>query len=134
MDENTKIILNVWKKASEYQDREIKKICKKYKVKFKSVQEEEDYCVYQFENGVEFSVPYSDNFEDYDLTGDALEFAERHYNICDKTFFRVEEELEKEGFVEWDSDIYFKIWKKDDKEYNVPNYVTKEEDIEVSHT
>jgi len=129
--EEQKQILNVWKKAVENYEDKKKKLCKKYKVKIKPIEADEYYTIFQFENGVQFTVPYDENYDDYDLTGDALKFAEKYNEIVQECYAEVDNNLEEFGFEKYDSDEFFNIWIKDNKEYYVVHYAKKEEDITV---
>ncbi len=124
------IILEIWKKAGEYNEKEINKIKDKYGIKFIEHDEYWTKCIFK-DSKVEFTIPHDPNFEDYDLTGNALIFAQKHYSICEDTFDMVDKELEKEGFEKEDTDEYFAWYRKGGKTYTIPYYVKKEEEIEV---
>ena len=66
MEEEKQTILNIWKKAVERYEQRDKKLCKKYHVELKPIEAEEFYTVFQFENGVQFTVPYDENYDDGD--------------------------------------------------------------------
>ena len=132
MENNVKIILEAWKKAREHNDKEIKKICRRYKVEEKAVEYDEHFIIYRFKDSkVEFTVPYDENFGDYELTGDTLKFAQKFIDINETSYGIADNEIKEEGFEEWDDDVYSKVWRKDGKEYGVSHYAKKEEDIEI---
>lgn len=131
MEEEKQNILNIWKKAVErYKQRE-KKLCKKYKVKLKPVEADEYFTIYEFENGVQFTIPFDENYGDYDLIGDALKFAEKYNEIIQDCYGEVDENLEEEGFIKMDSEEGFSSWEKDEKEYTITHYAKKEEDVNI---
>ncbi len=132
MEEDVKTILEAWKKAREHNNKEIKKICKKYKVKEKVIEYDEGYTTYAFENGVEFTCPHDENYDDYDLTGDALKFAEKYNDINQESYHIANQEIQDVGFEEEDNDEYYKVWRKEGKIYSVTHYAKKEDDVEVS--
>lgn len=130
IEQNKKIILEAWKKATDYNEKNINKLKSKYKVEM--VESDEDIQTWKFtSNNVQFTFGWSSDFDDYELTGDALEFAEKHYEICDKTFCIVQEELKKNGFYEVDSDVWYYAYEKDDKNYTVPHFATEDTEIDV---
>ncbi len=126
------IILGFWKKAVERYTERDKKLCDKYKVKSKPVDADEFYTVFEFrDNGVQFTVPQDENYEDYNLTGDALKFAEKYNEIVQDCYFEVDENMEKAGFDKEDHDEGYSLWLKESKEYEVNHYAKKEEDITI---
>lgn len=131
MDLEKQKILDIWKKAVENYENKKKKLCKKYKVKLKEVEVDESYAKFEFENGIEFDVPYGEDFDDYDLTGDALNFAKRYNDIVQDCYYEVDENMEEIGFEKWDSDEWYNLWRKDGMEYEVNHYAKKEEDINI---
>ncbi len=130
MENNIKLILQAWKNAADWNDEKIGALKKKYNVKM--LQCDEAWTQYKFKDtGIEFYAPHDECYEDYDLTGDALKFSEKHYDINEETFNRVDKELEEKGFMEEDYDEYIKWWIKDKVRYSVAHYSKKEEDIET---
>ena len=125
-------ILDTWTKSVERYELRKKELCQKYKVELEPVEAEEYYTVFKFENGVEFTVPFDENFGDYDLTGDALKFAEKYVEIIENCFDEVDEILEKDGFSKIDTDEYFSSWEKGEREYTVNHYAKEVKDIIVS--
>ena len=125
-------ILEIWKKARRNYDDKKRKLCKKYKIKFKEVDIDEYFSIFQFENGVEFTVPFNENYDDYGLTGDALKFAEKYNEIIQDCFAEAGDGIKKEGFEEIDSDEYFNVYLKSDVEYCVNHYAKNEKDIEIN--
>jgi len=125
------IIVKIWKRAGDYNEKKIDKLKDKYNVKFIEHDEYWTKCMFK-DSKVEFTIPHDPNFEDYDLTGNALKFAQKHYDICQDTYEMVDKELEKEGFEKEDTDEYFAWYRKDGKMYSIPYYVEKKEDIDVS--
>ena len=124
-------ILKIWKEASEWQENKFTELCKEFKVNIKPVKVDAFYSIYAFENGVQFTVPHDTSYDDGELTGDALKFAEKHYQINDETYSRVDDALEKHGYEKIDSDDCFSTYLKEGYEYFVNHYADEESDIEV---
>ena len=132
IQQNRDLILSIWKKASEFQKNKIEKLCKKYKVDKKIIEVDEGWTKYRFtESKVEFSIPNGDNYEDFDLTGNALKFAEKHNEIINETLSIVDNELKKKGFERYDQDEGYETFIKDNIEYSVSYYADKEEHITI---
>jgi len=132
IEQNKKLILEIWKKAKDYNELETNRLKAEYGTE--SVEFDEDYQTWKFKsNNVEFTFGWSDDFCDYELTGDALKFATEITRVNEKTYEIVDEEMTKNDFHETDSDIFYRTYEKyeDGKEYQVDNYAEKMEDIEV---
>ena len=132
MEQEKQLILNIWKRAVEKSKEKEKKLCAKYKVKLKPIEAEEYYTIFEFENGVQFTVPNDQDWEDYNLTGDALKFAMKYVDIIQDVYCETDKDLEKEGFEKVDSDECYAEWEKDELNYTVVHYADKEEDVEIN--
>lgn len=112
------IIVDIWKEVTQWQKDKMALLCKKYNVNPKTVEDDEYGSIYKFNHSaIRFRAPNSPCFED--LTGHDLKFAEKRYEILDKTYIRVEESLEKRGFVKEDTNVTYSVFSKNGNEYAV---------------
>lgn len=132
MTEEKEKILKIWKKAVENYEKKEKKLCEKHKVKSKPFEADEHYTIFEFNNGVQFTVPCDENYDDYDLTGDALKFAEQHNKNVQDCYYEVDKKMEEEGFIGMDMEEWYKTWEKDGKEYEVNHYAKKDGDVTIT--
>ena len=137
IDQNLDIIISAWKTAVEFNDKEIETLKTKYDVAKADVKTDEYTTTYKFaKTNIEFEVPHDGvenlSFADHNLTGDAFEFANEHFSICQKTFDIVSEILTDEGFNLWHDEEYYNIWVKSDKRYEVPHYCKDKKLISVT--
>ena len=132
IQEDVKKIFDRWQTEEKKTKINEDKLKRKYGVV--NLEPDEDKYTFQLkdEDGIFMvSWQYGEPIVDCPMTENAEKFAQEFYQLCQISYDKVREFIEKLGYFEWDDDVYYSAWKKGDWIVTVPAYPQKLEEIEI---